>query len=119
MCLTNIKILWKKPLETGLYCSYFLNQQYCRFSVLFSEDEFVFVEQFYELLGWSDQWNDFKQCYDYDNQSNCICSLYATSLTPMSVSKMGSLIKKNGCVKFYCKNISSIIIVYTKLSDFL
>ena len=87
----------KEELVTGFYCSYSLNQSYCRFTVAFEKMEF------YEFLmnelikrSLSDNWTNFMQCYDYDNSDNCIFSLYSTRVSQLSIGKFASSVKKNG-----------------------
>ena len=75
--------LSKETLETGIFCSYSLNQNYCQFPVVFSKEEFVLVEQFYNLLKTEfekstlKEWSDFMQSHDYDLEDKCTYSLYS------------------------------------------
>ena len=68
---------------------------------MFDKNEFVLVEEFYELLksefekrSMSENWGDFMQSYDYDCEEKCTFSYYATSKKTIKISGKGSFIKK-------------------------
>ena len=72
-----------KNFGTGVYCSYIINSTYCHFTVFYSREEFVLVEEFSEFLQNLFQvyfdagdWSEFKQPYNYSIENKCAFSLY-------------------------------------------
>ena len=70
--------------------AYELQPTFCKFSIIFKKDYFVFLERFYEYLKNSFQfmqivgWNDFRQEYSYETENHVTFDLICKKKEPLA-----------------------------------
>ena len=76
--------------DAGIMCEYELRKSYCKFTVVFKREYFVWIEKFYEHLKESFrelqmmEWSDFEQEYLYDVPGFVTFNLISHNYVPLS-----------------------------------
>ena len=66
--------------ESGVKVDYKLEPSFCRFTAIFKNEYFVWVEKFYEHL---DGWGDFEQRYSYEAENYVTFDLVSKKNQPL------------------------------------